>query len=107
MKYERIKKNGDFNKLFAKGKRSHADTVSIIYFPCKNFRVGICVSKKHGKAVERNRIKRLIRAVLAGEKKNFKNVDMLILPKVEKEHSYAAFKRDLEYIFRKENLYER
>lgn len=105
MKYLRIKKNGDFTKLFAKGKRSYAKSLSFIYFPSDKFRMGICVSKKHGKAFMRNRIKRLIRAVIIGEKNNIKNVSVLILPKVENEYSYSLFKRDIEYILRKENLY--
>lgn len=105
MKYARIKKSGDFTKIFSKGKRSFSSSVSVIYFPSDALRMGICVSKKHGKAVKRNRIKRLIRAVFISEKKDLKGVSLLVLPKVEEEYSYAVFKRDLKYIFKKENLY--
>lgn len=107
MKYVRIKKNGDFSKIFSKGKKARAATLSIIYFPSDKFRMGICISKKYGKAVKRNRIKRLIRAVFIGEKRRVKNASILVLPKVAEEYSYAAFKRDLQYILKKENLYEK
>jgi len=107
MKYVRIKKNGDFTKIFTKGKRSRAATLSIIYSPSDKFRMGICISKKYGKAVKRNRIKRLIRAAFKDEKKRIKNASILVLPKIAEEYSYAAFKRDLQYILRKENLYEK
>lgn len=105
MKYLKIKKNGDFSRIFSKGKRCFAESLSVIYFPSDKLRMGVCVSKKHGKAVVRNRVKRLVRAVFIGEKRNIRGVSVLILPKVAKEYSYSLFKRDIEYIFKKENLY--
>lgn len=101
MHYLRLKKNGDFQKLFKKGKRVFSHNLTIIYSPCKLSTVmGIALSKKHGKAVKRNRIKRLIRAAFND---NFSllpgNYQMVIMPKVEDEYSYKDFCRSLVSCF--------
>ncbi len=60
----RVKKNDEFQEVFKKG-RSYANRQFVVYFLKKpgqtHFRIGISVSKKLGKAVVRNRIKRYIR----------------------------------------------
>lgn len=101
MHYLRLKKNGDFQKLFKKGKRVFSSNLTIIYSPCKsNTVMGIALSKKHGKAVKRNRIKRLIRAAFND---NFSylngNYQMVIMPKADREYSYKGFCKDLVFCF--------
>ena len=63
-KRQRIKKNEDFQKVFKKGK-SFANRQFVIYGLKKEdqteFRIGLSVGKKVGKAVTRNQIKRYIR----------------------------------------------
>jgi len=58
-----IKKNYEFKKIFQKGKTYSAKNIKI-YISKNNLeenRIGIAVSVKVGKAVKRNKIKRLIR----------------------------------------------
>lgn len=59
-----LKKNGDFRRLYARGK-SFANPALVTYV-FKNragvCRIGITTSKKIGNAVERNRARRVIRA---------------------------------------------
>ncbi|KGR75454.1 ribonuclease P protein component [Ureibacillus sinduriensis] len=63
-KRQRVKKNEDFQKVFKKGK-SFANRQFVVY--ClrndnqEEFRIGLSVSKKIGKAVTRVQIKRYIR----------------------------------------------
>ncbi|AQQ55220.1 ribonuclease P protein component [Planococcus lenghuensis] len=62
-KYQRIKKNQEFQRVFKKGK-SFANRQFIVYVyktDQPEFRIGLSVSKKIGNAVTRNRIKRYIR----------------------------------------------
>ncbi|MDI6601534.1 MAG: ribonuclease P protein component [Thermoanaerobacteraceae bacterium] len=58
-----LKRSVDFNKLYKKG-RYYADDVMVLYIlpnNSNNNRIGFSVSKKMGKSVKRNRIKRLMR----------------------------------------------
>jgi len=63
-KRRRIKKNEDFQKVFRKGK-SFANRQFVVYCLPKEgqeeFRIGLSINKKIGKAVTRNQIKRYIR----------------------------------------------
>ena len=66
-----IKKNYEFKILFSKGKFYHGEFIHM-YIKQTNQDInkfGIAVSKKQGKAVKRNHIKRLIR-------ENYKNLEL-------------------------------
>ncbi len=105
MKYYRLKKQSDFQKLFSRGKRGFSPSVTVIYKEFDKTVMGVSVGKKHGKSVERNRIKRLLResfrAVL-GEMKG--TYQLVLVPKVAENYSYATFKKHLQWIIKKEKL---
>ncbi|HEB70898.1 MAG TPA: ribonuclease P protein component [Desulfobulbus sp.] len=58
-----LRKNGEFDRVYRQGKRLHGKGFSLIYTPntMEYNRLGISVQKKTGRAVDRNRIKRIIR----------------------------------------------
>lgn len=102
MKYLKIKKNSDYQKLFNKGKKAFSPYISLIYLPSDKLRMGVAVSKKHGNAVTRNRIKRLLRAAFyenAGEIKG--TYSMILIPKVSESYSFAEFEKSLKTCFKK------
>lgn len=102
MKYIKLKKSGDFSKLFKKGKRVYSPCLTVIYTPSKQTVMGIAVSKKHGKAVQRNRIKRLIRAVFReNADKLSESYCLVIMPKVLEQYSYKEFEKSLLSCFKR------
>ena len=63
------------------------------------------MSKKHGKAVQRNRIKRLLRASAREVFKDIKNSHYIVfMPKVQQNYSFKEYLKDMEYLVKKENL---
>lgn len=104
MKYLKIKKNVDFQKLFNRGKKVFSPAVTLIYFPAKKLSMGLAVSKKHGKAVKRNRIKRLLREAFyqTAEKLN-RPYAVILVPKVAEEYTFDGFKKSLTVCFGKVN----
>ncbi len=101
----RLKKEKDFNLVFGKGKRVFANSLTLLYFKAENLKAGYCVSKKHGKSVIRNRIKRLLRESFRSFTPNIRqNFFFVFIPKVAKDYSLEIFKQDMQYLFKKAGI---
>lgn len=91
-----LKKNYEFKNLFSKGKFYFGD---FIHFYIKETqldinRFGIAISRKTGKAVDRNHIKRLIRENYKLYEKNIKDgVDILVVINKNKNIKEISFKQ--------------
>ncbi len=59
----RVRKRRDFQRAFAEGRRAHDGPLVVWVMPngLDVTRLGLIVSRKHGGAVRRNRLKRILR----------------------------------------------
>lgn len=105
MKYLRLKKQTDFQKLFQKGKRAYSASVMMVYRPSDKTYMGISVGKKYGKSVKRNKIKRLIReAFRSAVTEMGGKYSIVFIPKVLEEYSFSSFERDIRWMIKKEKM---
>ena len=103
----RLKKEKDFSRVFKEGKRIFSDSLTLIYLPSKELKMGVAVSKKHGGSVKRNRIKRLIRESFRSfSPEKMKNFFFVFIPKIKDEYDFHVFKRDMDYLFKKGKIFK-
>ncbi|MDH6364344.1 ribonuclease P protein component [Enterococcus sp. PF1-24] len=99
----RVKKEQEFQKVFQQG-RSCANRNFVVYTIDKpknqHFRVGLSVGKKIGNAVERNRVKRQIRAVIFEMKDQIKeNQDFIVIARpTASQLSAPEMKKNLTHV---------
>lgn len=104
-KRNRIKKNDEFQEVFKKGV-SVANRQFVIYMlekPEQNeMRLGLSVSKKIGKAVARNQIKRYVRQTFLELKDDLKqNMDYVIIArKPTAEMNFHETKKSLIHVLK-------
>jgi ribonuclease P protein component len=96
----RIRRRGEFQRVFDAGRRVHGRHLTIIGAPAPGHdsRLGIVASKKLGGAVVRNRAKRLIREMFRTNLCPGRPADLVVIPKpsaltvrtVEFAHDYRS-----------------
>lgn len=105
MLYARLKKQNDFKRMFARGKKCFSPALIVLYLPAENMRLGVCVSKKHGKSVKRNRIKRLLREAFRKVCPQMKReYSVILIPKQAEAYSLEAFEKSLRVALRREGI---
>jgi len=82
---QRVRKRSQFQAIQGKGKKLHTDNFLVLVLPQKvpsAPRLGITVSKKVGGAVQRNRVKRLVREAFRRKKTLFpRGLDVVFVAK--------------------------
>ncbi len=99
MSYERLKKPREFSNVYKNGEKWVGEYVVLLYV--KNnlpySRIGIVVSKKVGRAVVRNKIKRRLREIVRLNKEMIpEGLDIVIIAKTRaRDTDFWGLKEDL------------
>ena len=100
-----LKKNYEFGRVYKKAK-FHAGKYMVLYVLKNNLncnRLGITASRKFGKSVKRNRVRRLI-------KENYRHIEESIKPgydlviiarKTDGIPNYIEIKKEMKFLFKK------
>ena len=99
-----IKESKDFDIILKKRKQciSKFTYIYINENDLNNYRFGICVSKKLGKAVERNKIKRRVKDIIDKSKLQFMDKDyIIILKKSASSAKYLDLQEDIVELLKK------
>ena len=107
-KIYRIRKNSEFSKIY-QDSRSFAAKNLVLFVRKREdsmLKIGFSVSKKNGKAHERNLIKRRLRALAWEElRKMHPGYDLVFLARAPiKAASYQEIKRDMNYLLKKSGV---
>ncbi|HSG69857.1 MAG TPA: ribonuclease P protein component [Planctomycetaceae bacterium] len=104
LKIHHIRKSSDFQKIYDLQER--AGDAHLLVFASRNGldwpRIGLSVSKKHGPAVTRNRIKRLLREAFRLTREDLpKGLDLILIPRQNSGSELGDYRRSLRKLARK------
>ncbi len=105
-----LKKNREFTRVYSKGK-SYATSNLVLYSLLNGFsenRVGFSISKKIGKAVVRNKLKRRLKEIIRLEDNLKKGYDLVFIArKPIVELDYRRLKKDVVKLLKKAEIYKK
>ena len=107
MNHLRLRKDSDFKNIYRKDKS--LATKTLVFYYIKNdlgyTRVGYSISKKVGKAVTRNRIRRLIKENLKDIPDLKDGYDIIFIGRIpSSESDYKEIGKSIRYLFRKSGV---
>ncbi len=107
-KINRIRKTREMNKVYKLGKTIHTSTLVIKFFEDSKIRIAFVISKKISKkAVDRNRIKRVLREFLRLNMERLKTGDYMINAKTRiAALDNASIRLELDHALRKGYLWK-
>ncbi len=106
MDFNRISKSEKFEKIYKKASFvRHTPWCVLFYLASNNKEIGFVASKKVGNAVQRNRAKRLLRAIFIANRPLFKNGTFICVAKptilqMDFENISSEFSKILPMVYR-------
>lgn len=106
----RLRKRKHFNYIYKNGESRFSSVLQMVFIKnkIKPFKVGFSVSKKIGKSVVRNKVKRRLREIVRAYTNNInQNYNYIFVAKKGiEEKSFEELKQEVKNLLLKANLYE-
>ena len=106
-KENRLKKRKEFNFIFSHGESISSKNIVLVFLKSKlkKYKVGFSVSKKVGKAVVRNKVRRRIKEIVRQSCESLKNgFNYIFIAKpCASEASFEQLKLDIAFLMNKFN----
>ncbi len=97
-----LKTKREFDRVYKKGKSFHTPYFVIFFIQSSEKKVGFVASKKVGKAVQRNRAKRLLRALFTPYATKLRNGEYVFVAKPKiLEQDFSLLQKRIDNILRK------
>ena len=104
----RLKKNRAFQYVYRKGHSVACRDLVMLLAPGRQLKVGFSVSRKVGKAVVRNRVKRRLRECIRPHLGDVKNgLYVFVARPAAAEATFETLRKDTAYLLRKQNAFLR
>ena len=93
--HQRLKTQRHFRRVYQQGRRASGPWMTVV--ACIGPRLGVSVSKDHGGAVRRNKLKRLLREAFRLEQHRFPpDLDLVLIPRQrDEDFPLAALRSEL------------
>jgi len=106
-KEERLKRKSDLDGVFAVGKRKSCSGARIVYREngLDFNRFAVCAVRKYGKAVERNRVKRIFRELFRTMKERIKPGFDIVIVAYPGKDTYRVREEQFVFLLKNEHLF--